>query len=133
VWEAWTKAENFKRWWTPKSFGMTIQSCEIDARVGGGYKLTISHPQHAPDGMTFFGKYVEVKPPHRLSWTNEEGGGPGPITTVTFEEKDGKTLVVLHDLYPSKEALDEAMESGATSGFVETFDQLDGFLQSNAK
>ena len=100
----------------------------MDARVGGGYKLTISHPQHAPEPMAFFGKYIEVDPPRRLSWTNEEGGGPGPVTTVTFEEKGGQTLVVMRDLYPSKEALDEAMESGSTSGYAETFDQLEVFL-----
>ncbi len=129
VWEAWTKPELFRRWWTPKSYGMTIHSCEIDARIGGGYRLMISHPQYSPEPRAFFGKYIDVKPPHRLSWTNEEGGGPGPVTTVTFEEKNGQTLVVLHDLYPSKEVLDEAMESGATSGFAETFDQLDAFLQ----
>lgn len=128
VFEAWTNPEHFKRWWTPKSYGMTITSCEIDARTGGGYKLMISHPDYAPEPMPFFGKYLDVTPPHRLVWTNEENGAPGPVTTVTFEEKDGKTHLVMRDLYPSKEALDEAMESGSTGGFEETFDQLAEFL-----
>jgi len=128
VFEAWTKPELFRRWWTPKSYGMTIHSCEIDARTGGGYKLTISHPVHAPEPMPFFGKYLDVTPPSRLVWTNEEGGGPGPVTTVTFEERGGVTLVTLRDLYPSKEALDEAMESGSTGGYAETFDQLAALL-----
>ena len=130
VFEAWTKPELFKRWWTPKSYGMTIHSCEIDARTGGGYKLMLSHPVHAPEPMPFFGTYLEVVPPSRLVWTNEEGGGPGPVTTVTFEERDGVTLLTLRDLYPSKEALDEAMESGATGGYDETFDQLAAMLAS---
>ena len=69
-----------------------------------------------------------MTPPSRLVWTNEEGGGPGPVTTVTFEERDGRTLVTLRDVYPSKEALDDAMESGATSGYAETFDQLAAML-----
>ncbi len=128
VFEAWTNPEHFKRWWTPISYTMTILSCEIDARTGGGYKLMLSHPDFAPEPMPFFGKYLEVTPPSRLVWTNEEGGEAGPVTTVTFQEKDGKTLLVMRDLYPSKEALDTAMESGSTGGFEETFDQLEAFL-----
>jgi uncharacterized protein YndB with AHSA1/START domain len=128
VFEAWTKPELFRRWWTPKSYGMTIHSCEIDARTGGGYRLMLSHPQYSPEPMPFFGTYLEVTPPSRLVWTNEEGGGPGPVTTVTFEERGGVTLVTLRDLYPSKEALDEAMETGATGGYAETLDQLAAML-----
>ena len=126
VFEAWTKPELFTRWWTPKSYGMTILACEIDARTGGGYRLTISHPA-SERPMDFFGRYIEVTPYTRLVWTNEEGD-EGPVTTVTFEEKDGQTLLVMTDLYPSKEALDEAMISGATSGFDELFEQLDEVL-----
>lgn len=130
VFDAWTKPELFKRWWTPKSYGMTIHSCEIDARTGGGYRLMISHPEYSPEPMPFFGKYLDVTPPSRLVWTNEEGGGPGPVTTVTFDERGGVTLITMRDLYPSKEALDEAMETGATSGHNETFDQLEELLAS---
>lgn len=127
VFEAWTKPELFMQWWTPKSFGMTILSCDIDARTGGGYRLVISHPA-AEEPMAFFGRYIEVTPPSRIVWTNEEGEAEGAVTTVTFEEKDGQTLMVMRDLYPSKEALDEAMVSGATGGFSETFEQLDAVL-----
>jgi uncharacterized protein YndB with AHSA1/START domain len=125
VYEAWTTPELFKRWWAPKSFGLTILSCEMDVRAGGGYRLVFAAE---PEPMAFFGKYLEVVPQSRLSWTNEEGGENGQITTVTFEEKNGKTLIVMTDLYPSKEALDTAMESGSTSGMQETFDQLDDFV-----
>ena len=78
--------------------------------------------------MAFFGRYIEVTPPSRIVWTNEEGQEEGPVTTVTFEERDGRTLMVMRDLYPSKEALDEAMVSGATDGFSETFAQLEALL-----
>src|SRR5215475_1041030 len=98
VFEAWTKPDLFKRWWGSKSMGMSLESCEMDARVGGGYRLVFN------GGMAFFGKYLEVTPNSRLVWTNEESGDGGPITTVTFEEKDGKTLLVMTELYPSKEA-----------------------------
>lgn len=127
VFEAWTKPELFKRWWTPKSCGITMLSCEQDVRVGGKYRLEFSHPA-APQPMEFFGRYLEVIPHARLVWTNEEGGEGGQITTVTFEECDDKTLLVMHDLYSSKEALDEAIASGSTSGTSETFEQLDELL-----
>jgi uncharacterized protein YndB with AHSA1/START domain len=123
VFEAFTKAELFKRWWVPRSLGMTLLSCEIDARVGGKYRLVF---EQSPEPLAFFGTYIEVKPHSRLAWTNEESGDDGSVTTVTFEEKDGKTLVVLRDKYPSKEALDAA--GGATTGMGETFDQLDELL-----
>ena len=122
VFEAFTTAELFKRWWVPKSMGMTLLSCELDARVGGRYRLEFD--VGGPEPAAFFGTYVEVHPYSRLAWTNDEGGEGGSVTTVTFEEKGGKTLVVLHERYPSKEALDAA-GTGAADAMVETFDQLD--------
>ena len=127
VFEAWTRPELFKRWWVPKSAGMSLLSCEMDVRVGGSYRLVFRHDAF-PEPMAFFGRYIEVTPHSRLVWTNEEGGESGAVTTVTFEEKSGKTLVVLRDLYPSKEALDAAIASGSTGGFGEQFEQLDELL-----
>ena len=122
VFEAWSRPELFKRWWVPKSTGMSLLSCEMDVRAGGTYRL-----EFEPDGMAFFGTYLEVTPHSRLVWTNEEGGEGGPVTTVTFEDKGGKTLLVLHELYSSKEALDAA-GTGAADALVETFAQLDELL-----
>jgi uncharacterized protein YndB with AHSA1/START domain len=127
VFEAWTRPELFQRWWVPKSFGLSLLSCEMDARTGGTYRLVFSHAA-SPEPMAFFGHYTDVTPPSRLVWTNDEGGDGGAITTVTFEEGNGRTRVVMHDLYPSKAALDEAIASGSTSGVGETFDQLDELL-----
>lgn len=132
VFEAWTKAELFRRWWVPKSLGLTLLSCELDVRAGGGYKLVFQHPD-APDGLAFHGKYLEVTPPSRLVWTNDETGGNGQVTTVTFEERSGQTLLIVHELYPSKEALDEDISAGSTSWNDETFDQLDELLGSAAR
>jgi uncharacterized protein YndB with AHSA1/START domain len=123
VFEAWTKPDLFKRWWVLKSMGMSLRSCEMDVRVGGGYRLVFNN------GMEFFGKYIEVTPPSRLVWTNDEGGDGGPVTTVTFEEKGGKTLLVMHELHPSKEALDAA-GTGALDGMGELFVELDQLLVS---
>ena len=126
VFEAWTRPELLKRWWTPKSFGITFVSCELDARTGGSYRFVFSHPSFEQP-MAFFGKYLEVTPYSRIVWTNEESA-EGALSTLTFEEKDGKTHQVLHELYPSKEALDEAIESGSSSGAPEQFELLDEIL-----
>jgi len=125
VFEAWTRPELFKQWWVPKSMGMFLRSCELDVRVGGRYRLVFGHD--ASSTAEFFGRYIEVTPPSRLVWTNEEGGDAGPVTTVTFEEKGGKTLLVMRELYPSKEALDAA-GTGALDATKETFEQLDELL-----
>jgi len=127
VFAAWTKPELLKRWWAPKSFGIAFLSCEIDARTGGTYRFVFSHPA-SNEPMPFFGKYIEVIPNSRLVWTNEEGEEGGAVTTVTFEERAGETRVVMHDRYPSKKALDDAIESGSTSGCSEQFQQLDELL-----
>ena len=126
VFEAWTDADLFRQWWVPKSLGVTLLSCEVDARVGGGYRLTFD--VGAAEPMAFYGRYLEVTPPSRLVWTNEEGDGGQVVTTATFEEDHGRTRLVVHDLYPSKAALDDAITSGATSWNPETFDQLDELL-----
>jgi uncharacterized protein YndB with AHSA1/START domain len=125
VFEAWSKPELFKRWWVPASTGMTLSSCEMDVRTGGRYRLGFG------GGMDFFGRFLEVTPPSRIVWTNEEGGGDGSVTTVTLTEADGKTLVVVSELYASEEALD-ADGGGAAEAMHETFGQLDELLVSLA-
>jgi len=124
VFEAWTRPELIMRWWTPKSIDMSFVSCEADVRTGGTYRF-VFRAAGFEQPMAFFGRYIEVIPNARLVWTNDEGDGA--VTTVTFEERGGKTLVVMHDVYPSKEAADEAA-SGSAAGFIETFGQLDELL-----
>ncbi len=123
VFEAWTTADLFRRWWVPKSYGLNLIACDMDARVGGQYRLAFLHEGAT---MEFFGTYIDVTPHSRLVWTNDEGDGGQTITTVTFEEQAGKTLLVVHDRYPST----EAMDSGSTGALPETLDQLDELLAS---
>ena len=122
VFEAWTKPELFRQWWVPKSIGMSLLSCEMDVRVGGRYRFEFAH---GDSQMAFFGTYKDVTPHSRLVWTNDESDG-GAVSTVTFEERGGKTLLVYHELYPSKEALDA--NAGMENAMAETFAQLDELL-----
>lgn len=121
VFEAWTNADLFKRWWVPKSYGLNLVSCELDVRVGGEYRLKFLHEGST---MEFFGTYLEVVPNSRLVWTNDEGDAGQTVTTVTFEEIEGKTLLTIHDRYPSKEAVD----TGATGAMPEVLEQLEELL-----
>jgi uncharacterized protein YndB with AHSA1/START domain len=126
VFEAWTNSELFKKWWVPKSAPITLVSCEMDVRTGGTYRLEFSAGVQSAE---FFGKYLEVTPYSRLVWTNEEGGADAAtITTVTFEEVNGATLVVVHDLYPSKEALDDAIATGSSGAMPEQLEQLEQLI-----
>ena len=125
VFQAWSDPELFRQWWVPASMDMTLHACEMDVRTGGGYRLDFG------GGMEFFGRYLEVTPPTRIVWTNEEDAENSSVTTVTFEEVDGRTLLVLSELYPSKEALDEA-GTGAAEATHETFAQLDALLVTRA-
>ena len=123
VFEAWTQPELFRQWWVPRSIGLVLLSVEQDVRVGGGYRLVFDIGDSKT--MAFFGRYIEVTPPSRLSWTNEESDD-GAITTVTLEENDGQTYLTFSELYPTKEALDRNI--GITAGLPEQFAQLDALL-----
>ena len=125
VFEAWTKPELFKRWWAPRSMGVPIFSCDMDVRTGGGYRIALGHD--AESSRAFFGKYLEVSPPSRLVWTNDEGDEEGAVTTVTFQDEGGRTRLVMRELHPSKAALDESYE-GMEGGTPEQFAQLDELL-----
>ena len=125
VFEAWSKPDLFKKWWVPRSMGMTLRSCELDVRTGGKYRLVFG--DDPANTFAFFGSYLEVVPDKRIVWTNEESGDAGSVTTVTLEERDGRTLLVMSELYPTKEALDAA-GTGAQEAMHETFGQLDELL-----
>jgi uncharacterized protein YndB with AHSA1/START domain len=125
VFEAWSKPELFQRWWVPKSVGMSLVSCDMDVRTGGKYRFVFSHPAF-DQPMTFFGTYSEVTPNKRIVWTNEESD-QGAVTTVTFEENAGKTLLKYHELYPTKAACDEGL-AGSAEGLPEQFAQLEELL-----
>jgi uncharacterized protein YndB with AHSA1/START domain len=126
VFDAWTKPELFKRWWAPKSLGMLLRSCEMDVRTGGTYRLEFG--ADAGNSMAFFGKYLEVIPNAKIVWTNDEGDEAGAVTTVTFEEQGGQTLLTMSELYPSAEAFEAG--HGAEDALPEQFEQLDELLQS---
>jgi uncharacterized protein YndB with AHSA1/START domain len=127
VYRAWSQPELFRRWWVPKSAsGVSLVSCDMDVRTGGKYRLEFG--AGGSDTMAFYGKYLEVVPNERIVWTNDEGE-EGAVTTVTFEDQGGKTLLNFHEVYPSKEALEEALQGGAAA-LPEQLEQLDELLSS---
>ena len=126
VFEAWTKGELMRRWWVPKSAGITLLSCDMDARTGGSYRFVFKHPAVPGETMAFFGRYTEVTPHSRLVWTNDESGDDGHLSTLTLEDRGETTRIVLHEIYPSAEAYEAA--KGSYDGMPETFAQLDELL-----
>ena len=126
VFEAWTTGELMQRWWVPKSAGITLLSCEMDARTGGSYRFVFKHPVEPGETMAFFGRYLEVTPHSRLVWTNDESGDAGQVSTLTLEDHGDTTRIVLHEVYPSAEAFEAG--KGAYDGMPETFAQLDELL-----
>ena len=120
VFEAWTKPELFEQWWLPRSMGMRLHGLEMDARTGGSYHLDFG------EGANFYGTYLEVTPHSRIVWTNDEDGESSSVTTVSFEDQDGGTLLVMSEVYPSREALEAG--AGAEQATHETFGQLDDLL-----
>ena len=128
VFKAWSQADLFQRGWMPKSApaGVSLVSCDMDVRTGGKYRLEFG--TGGTETMAFYGKYLEVVPDQRIVWTNDEGE-EGAITTVTFEDQGGKTLLTFHEIYPSKEALEEALQ-GSAAGLPEQLQQLDDLLAS---
>jgi len=125
VFRAWSQPDLFRRWWVPKGAGISLISCDLDVRTGGKYRLEFGAGE---DTMAFYGKYLDVVPNERIVWTNDEGE-EGAVTTVTFEDRGGKTLLTFHELYPSTEALEEAM-AGSAAGLPTQLDQLDELLSS---
>ena len=128
VFEAWSRPDLFRQWWMPKSVtGVSLLACDMDVRTGGKYRLEFGAGDQT---MAFYGKYLDVVANERIVWTNDEGE-EGAVTTVTFEEQGGKTLLTFHELYPSAEALEEAM-TGSAAGLPEQMDQLAELLAEKA-
>jgi uncharacterized protein YndB with AHSA1/START domain len=129
VFDAWTKPELLKRWWAPRSFGVTLFECESDLRVGGAYRYAFGRDPRTPE--VFSGRYIEVNSPSRLVLTQvyERMSHAGEaVVTATFEESEGRTRLTLHQLFPSKEALEGALASGMERGMRVTLDQLDALV-----
>lgn len=120
VFKAWSDPSLFRRWWVPAGFGINLVGCEMDVRTGGTYRLEFAAGDQT---MAFHGKYLDVVPNHKIVWTNDEGEGDGQVTTVTFEDRGGKTLVTYRDSFASEAALEEAM-NGAAKGLPQQLEQL---------
>jgi len=129
VFDAWTQPELVRRWWAPKSHGVSVVECTADVRPGGAWRYVLGR---GAERIAFSGKYLEVERATRLVYTSWFEAIPGAevTVTVTFEEKDGATTLVAREIYPSKEALQAALATGMEHGARETMDQLDELVVS---
>jgi uncharacterized protein YndB with AHSA1/START domain len=126
VFKVWSDPDLFREWWVPKGAPMKLVGCDMDVRTGGKYRLEF---EAGGQTMAFYGKYLDVVPGERIVWTNDEGDEEGAVTTVTFEDQGGRTLLTYHELYPTAEALEEAMQ-GSAAGLPTQLDQLDELLST---
>lgn len=131
VFDAWTRPEFVRRWWAPQSRGVTLVQCDAELRPGGTYRYVLARGES--ERFAFSGKYLEIARPTRLVYTQcfEPAAEAGEaVVTVSFEERDGSTRLVAHELYPSKDVLDGVLASGMEDGMRETFDQLEELVVS---
>jgi uncharacterized protein YndB with AHSA1/START domain len=126
VFKVWSDPDLFRMWWVPKGAPMKLLACDMDVRTGGKYRLEF---EAGGQTMEFFGKYLDVVPDERIVWTNDEGEEEGAVTTVTFQDQGGKTLLTFHEIYPTAEALEEAM-TGSAAGLPIQLDQLEELLST---
>ena len=129
VFEAHTSCAHLTHWWGPRRY--EVADCEIDFRPGGTWRMV-----HRGEGQehTFRGEYRDIVRPERITWTFEWMGLPGHISvdTVTFEERDGKTLLTTRSVFDSKEDRDGMLQSGMETGLAETWERLDHYLGAMA-
>lgn len=133
VFGALTNPDLVRRWWAPRSLGVSVVSVEIDVRVGGKYRHVLRHDGGGDVG--FSGEYLDIVPPRRLVYTQiyEPMAEAGEVVvTVSLDERDGRTHLVLHERWPSKGALDGALATNMERGFSETMDQLEQLVTSRA-
>jgi uncharacterized protein YndB with AHSA1/START domain len=126
VFECWTKPEFLRRWWAPKSRGVTLVGCDVDLKVGGAYRYVMR--RDGGQEMAFSGKYSEVVPHSRLVYSNvfEPMRAMGEaVVTVTFDEDGVRTYVTTVERYPSKEVRDGVIATGMERGMRESMDQLE--------
>ncbi|MGA2583588.1 MAG: SRPBCC domain-containing protein [Tepidisphaeraceae bacterium] len=148
VYQMWTDPKHLANWWGPSTF--TNPVCEMDVRPGGTFRIVM----RAPDGseFPFRGVYREVVPNERLIYTNDCSQHPaawhkmvdptgrfattdpknGPVTTVTFDEHNGKTTMTVHMRFQSAEMRDGFVKIGMNEGWSQSFDDLAGLLKESA-
>ena len=147
VWEAWTNPQHVANWWGPRFFDNSI--CDLDVRQGGAYRIVM----RGPDGTEYpiTGVYREVVKPERLVLTMDVSGHPAAwhdmvkpdrtedetnpagemLTTVIFEDLDGKTKLTVQTRFGSTTIRDAMLKMGMTEGWSQSLDRLTELLAKN--
>ena len=130
VFAAWTDPEKIKRWMGPANF--TCSAAEIDFRPGGAYRAMIRSADHGENW--FGGVYREIVPDQRIvftfAWDNEgPSAGIETLVTITFEERNGKTIQTFHQ----RPFLTIESRDGHVGGWTTAFDKLEAYAATIAK
>lgn len=121
VFDAFTKPELLKRWFGPR--GWSLVECEVDLRVGGGFRFVMRGPDGRDMGMR--GVYREIAAPDRSVHVESFDDFPGEsVVTAVMTENAGKTTLTATVLYESKEIRDAVLKSGMEHGAAESYDKL---------
>jgi uncharacterized protein YndB with AHSA1/START domain len=120
---AWSKPEHLMKWFGPVGWPLTL--CEVDFRMGGRFRFAMTGPSGRQD-TPFGGEYLEIVPHRKIVFDNafEAPGAEKMITTVTFDEKDGRTTLTHHTLFASVAMKNEYVGMGFVQGVGSGFDQL---------
>jgi uncharacterized protein YndB with AHSA1/START domain len=129
VYDAFNKPEILKRWFGPR--GWSLVTCDVDPRVGGGFRFVLRGPDGRDMGMR--GTYKELAPPERSVHMESFDDFPGESqVTAVFTEQDGETTLNATILYPSKEVRDAVIKSGMEHGAAESYDKLAELLNASS-
>jgi len=131
VFEAWTKVEHLIHWFGPAGF--TIENIESDIRVGGVWRFVMV----APDGTRYDSRkvFLEIVAPELIVMDHGSDIDDDPSrfrTTITFDEQsDGKTVITLRQLHPTKEQRKATIGFGAVEFGYQTLDKLATYVDEN--
>jgi uncharacterized protein YndB with AHSA1/START domain len=121
VFDAFTKPELLKRWFGPRGWSLVV--CEVDLRVGGGFRFVLRSPDGREMGMR--GVYREIVPPERSVHMESFDDYPGESqVTAVLVEHGGKTTLTATVSYASREIRDAVIQSGMEQGAAESYDKL---------
>jgi uncharacterized protein YndB with AHSA1/START domain len=128
LFDVWTKPEHVRKWYGVRSTTVTV--CDIDLRVGGAWRWVVTKPDGTE--VAFSGVFLEIDAPRRFQRTEifEAMPGSGSVVTVSFDEKDGQTVLTMNMRFESKTDRDFCLKSGMEKGVYECYTNIDKLIEA---